>query len=334
MASQDDLALLKQMYQRGEITDDEYDTLRRHVLWGTPLPQLVDEPPAGPGPAPQPTRPPQRPPQRPAQRPAPRQPTAPPPWSGAPSGPRPPPVAPSPPLGVDSRWGVQPQAQPTLARPLRRQPAGLQPLRVAGPAELRPVPRRRRRGPRFAALTASVVLALGLAGAGVWWFVFRTEGVRPAVYAQSVCTQIRDWQHAVEARSGALTRSLARENRPPVVRSTVESYYLELAARTDKLRGTLAGIGTPDVPKGGTYASGLVKTVQQQATVLHDSAARAGNLDTSNASAFGQAVAKLLEGGGTAISAVTGALDRPEAGAAAELRTAFGDEPTCAPFVG
>jgi hypothetical protein len=45
MTSQDDLTLLKQMYQRGEITDEEYDVLRRHVLWGTPLPELLDEPP-------------------------------------------------------------------------------------------------------------------------------------------------------------------------------------------------------------------------------------------------------------------------------------------------
>ncbi|HEY6745410.1 MAG TPA: SHOCT domain-containing protein, partial [Mycobacteriales bacterium] len=46
MTSQDDLALLKQMYQRGEISDEQYDVLRRHVLWGTPLPQLMDDVPA------------------------------------------------------------------------------------------------------------------------------------------------------------------------------------------------------------------------------------------------------------------------------------------------
>jgi hypothetical protein len=46
MTSQDGLALLKQMHQRGEITDEQYDTLRRHVLWGTPLPQTPDGLPA------------------------------------------------------------------------------------------------------------------------------------------------------------------------------------------------------------------------------------------------------------------------------------------------
>ncbi|HVQ92674.1 MAG TPA: SHOCT domain-containing protein, partial [Mycobacteriales bacterium] len=65
MTSQDDLTLLKQMYQRGEITDEEYDVLRRHVLWGTPLPELMDEPPAAPGrPAPPAARTPVPPPPR------------------------------------------------------------------------------------------------------------------------------------------------------------------------------------------------------------------------------------------------------------------------------
>ena len=51
MTSQDGLALLKQMHQRGEITDEQYDTLRRHVLWGTPVPQLGDDVPAPRSPA-------------------------------------------------------------------------------------------------------------------------------------------------------------------------------------------------------------------------------------------------------------------------------------------
>ncbi len=51
MTSQDGLALLKQMHQRGEITDEQYDTLRRHVLWGTPVPQLGDDVPAPRAPA-------------------------------------------------------------------------------------------------------------------------------------------------------------------------------------------------------------------------------------------------------------------------------------------
>jgi len=44
MTSQDGLAQLRQMHERGEITDEQYDALRRHVLWGTPLPDLEDVP--------------------------------------------------------------------------------------------------------------------------------------------------------------------------------------------------------------------------------------------------------------------------------------------------
>jgi hypothetical protein len=40
--SDDDIAQLKQMRDRGEITSAQYETLRRHVLWGTPLPEAVE----------------------------------------------------------------------------------------------------------------------------------------------------------------------------------------------------------------------------------------------------------------------------------------------------
>jgi hypothetical protein len=41
-----DIAQLRQMRERGEISDEEYEALRRHVLWGAPLPELgqSDEP--------------------------------------------------------------------------------------------------------------------------------------------------------------------------------------------------------------------------------------------------------------------------------------------------
>lgn len=43
MTSQDDLTLLREMYRRGEIDHEQYDVLRRHVMWGTPLPQVTEE---------------------------------------------------------------------------------------------------------------------------------------------------------------------------------------------------------------------------------------------------------------------------------------------------
>ncbi len=39
----DDIALLNQLRRDGEITEEQYETLRRHVLWGAPLPELLEE---------------------------------------------------------------------------------------------------------------------------------------------------------------------------------------------------------------------------------------------------------------------------------------------------
>src|SRR5215475_2285180 len=53
LMSDDDIAQLKLMRDRGEISDEQYEVLRRHVLWGTPLPEamesLAGEEPGQPG---------------------------------------------------------------------------------------------------------------------------------------------------------------------------------------------------------------------------------------------------------------------------------------------
>jgi hypothetical protein len=74
--SDDDIAQLRRMRDHGEITDAQYDVLRRHVLWGTPLPEAVeslaaDDAPPRPGPAATPRHP---------------GPAAPPAYTGPPSG--------------------------------------------------------------------------------------------------------------------------------------------------------------------------------------------------------------------------------------------------------
>jgi len=56
----DDITLLNKLRKDGEITEEQYETLRRHVLWGTPLPELLEEEGIGeptaadPEPAPEP----------------------------------------------------------------------------------------------------------------------------------------------------------------------------------------------------------------------------------------------------------------------------------------
>jgi hypothetical protein len=300
MTSQDDLALLKRMYQRGEITDEQYDVLRRHVLWGTPLPQLVDEPPQVPKPLGPPVALPRR---------------------QAPGAPVEPPRRP-------------PRGAPLMERPPLTEPARRPPAPAAPPPAAPPPPRRRRRAPGVALVIASLVVAIGLAGVGVWWFVFRATGVEPAAYAQSVCSNVRDWQRVVDGRTATLTTSVARSTDPRAVRNEVAGYYTDLAERTDELQHSLGAIGDPDLPGGPEYAEELARAVGEQGAALRTAAERAGRLDTSNRELFQVAVASLLTSTTEVVPEVSEALVRPERPMPADLRIAFGGEPSCAPYVG
>jgi hypothetical protein len=404
MASQDDLTLLKQLYRRGEISDEQYDVLRRHVLWGTPLPQLIDEAPLAPAP-PAPRRP------APAVPPASRRPAPPAPRGPAPAVP--PTVRPAPPAyGPDRSAGGPPAAsssslpdgpltapwrsdtgfvpapdRPTSGRGAPGHPAPAPPgpdrgsavaYRPAGGATVHPVrdddtgvlpgaayppeappddtpaggrrrrrpppeepagaadrPRRhRRRGGGIAAVLTSLLLALALVAAGVWWFALRETGVGAPTYARSVCGAVRDWQQGVDASSSALVKSIPREEDRAAIRSAVEKYYTDLAARTDGLRGAVVGAGAVDVPGGRAYADSLAAAVGDQAGALRELAARAGRLDVASATAFQLSLLGLLTGAESAVGEVTAALARPAAGTPAQLRLALSNEPACAPYVG
>jgi hypothetical protein len=470
MASQDDLTLLKRMYQRGEISDEQYDVLRRHVLWGTPLPQLIDEvPPPRAAPPPAPVRAPDRrggspgyapedpltapwrpdtgfvrAPDRPGPAPGPKRsptaydpgPTVPPAAPRRPSGYGEPPApdrGPSPyrtlgeapadrdpvayrppgeppadraasgyhpsggrrdqalpayhPLGgppaadrdapahrpMSDRPGPahRPPGEPPAAdrdasayRPAgeapglgrgaaahRRPPVDRDETSTAHPREPEPARRRRestdapqvldrprrparRRGLGVLAVLTSLVLALALVAAGVWWFALREIGVDAPTYARSVCAGVRDWQRVVDTSSSTLVKSIPREENRSRIRSSVQKYYTDLAARTDGLRATIDAAGPVDVPGGRAYADSLAAAVGDQSAALRDLAARAGRLNVAAATTFQTSLQSLLTGAETAVSDVTAALARPAAGTPAQLRRALSDEPACAPYVG
>ena len=194
--------------------------------------------------------------------------------------------------------------------------------------------RRHRRAPRVIAVAASLVLALAVAAAGVWWVALRKTGVEPAAYARSVCAGVRDWQRDVDGRTGALSRSVAREEDPAAARDSVATYYTGLAARTDALRGTLVAAGTPDVPDGQVFATALVRAAGDRGAALRESAARAGRLDTASRAAFHVALPTLLVDAGTSVTAISDALAHPASGTPPALADALAADPSCAPYVG
>jgi len=372
MTSSDDLALLKQMYQRGEITDEQYDVLRRHVLWGTPLPELVEDP------APARTAP--RPPQGRPRHARDSTPAGPPPWSPGPDSPPPPRRPPSSarsnpsdrPDRAGPEWSPQPPSPPPAARPDwsgpssgpmpavrpewsgppsgpipvvprggaaprsgRTAPAGAdETARRAVPAARRPPQRYARRGPRLVAVLTSLFLAAALVGSGVWWFVLRETAVQPAVYARSVCGSVRDWQQEVDARTSTVTKSIAQQDDPVPIRAAVVTYYAALAGRTDALHAALAGARTPDLQGGKDYADALVRTVATEGRALRDTAARAARLDTSRKAVFQASLQSLLTNESASVTAVITALAHPPAGTPPELRGILAAEPACAPYTG
>lgn len=178
------------------------------------------------------------------------------------------------------------------------------------------------------------MLALVLVAAGVWWLVFRDTGVDSPAYARGVCSSVRDWQQVVDTRSATLVKSIAQHDDRAAIRSTVRTYYSEIADHTDGLRTAVVAAGVADVPGGRDYADSLAVAVGEEAAVLRDLSARAGRLDPANPTAFQTSLQVLLTGAETAVSGVIAALARPEAGTPGPVRAALSDEPACAPYVG
>jgi hypothetical protein len=183
---------------------------------------------------------------------------------------------------------------------------------------------------------ASVLLAMALVAAGVYWLTLRepARGTLPADYARSICGSVRDWQQAVDSAGGALVTAIAREQDRAAVRTVVGTYYTGLAGRTDQLRTALLDAGVADVSGGQAYADSLAAAVGDQATALRGLSAKAAKLDPKAAATFQIGLQSLLTGSETAVSEVSAALARPTAGTPVALRTALSAEPACAPYVG
>ena len=204
---------------------------------------------------------------------------------------------------------------------------------AADPSD-RPPPAPKRRGRGLFAVLTSVLLALALIAAGVWWFALRETGVDAQTYARSICGSVRDWQRGVDAASSALVKTIPREQDRTKVRTAVQRYYTDLATRTDGLRGAIDAAGPVDVAGGQAYADSLTAAVGDQSAALRELADRAGRLDVAAATVFQISLQSLLTGAESAVSEVTAALARPAAGTPAALRLALSDEPACAPYVG
>jgi hypothetical protein len=205
--------------------------------------------------------------------------------------------------------------------------------RTRDPADLPPSRPKRRRRSVFAVLT-SVVLALALVGAGVWWFALRTAGVTPAAYATSMCGLVRDWQQEVDSRTDTLTKSISTKTDLSQVKTQVGAYYATLTSRTGRLQSDILNSGVVDADGGAAYQSSFATVVGDQMRTFADLADRVNKLDPAATATFRTQLQSLLTGPQTVVGKISSGLSRPPAGTPLELRTALSAEPTCAPYVG
>jgi hypothetical protein len=335
--SDDDIVQLKRMRDQGEISDAQYEVLRRHVLWGTPLPEamesLAGEQPRQPRgrhsrqdqPRPrsaQPHRRPAQPPPGPAQQHP--SPAGPPSGSGVdyfrPAAPPPDsPTYPGPPVGETGPRQAAPHPAPSAP--------GRAP--TPGPTEAQ---RRSRRRRGQAAFLVSMLLVVALVGAGVWWFELRPVGVAPAEYARAVCSQVQGWHDDVTARSGELQQALNRTSDREAARAALASFFDQAAGRTGQLRRDIDGIGAPAISAGPAYVASMDRRLDDTAASFRDSAQKSRAANVSDQATFTITLQVLQSQVDQLIGGVTGSL--ADSSTPTELRTAYNNASGCAPFTG
>jgi hypothetical protein len=243
------------------------------------------------------------------------------------------PGAPSQPGYRPDREPVPDQRMPWETGPAPKDRKSRREERESGPTPV--VSTGRRRGPRLVAVIVAVVLALGVAGFGGWYFTLRKTGTAPADYAKSVCGGMKAWKQDVDGQGSALSASIKQIDDLPAIRTRVVAYYDTLAGRTETLRASLVGAGTPDLPGGTEYADALVRAIGDQVSALRDATALARRLDvTGSQTLFQISLSGLLSNAATAEGKVVDALAHPSVQPPAELASALTDNADCTPFTG
>lgn len=273
--------MLNQLRKDGEITEEQYETLRRHVLWGTPLPELLEEEgisaAAEEAESPQTAPPPAAPDDEFGHR------RAGPPRKFTPALPSHRPGGAGSPQRPHQTGTHRAAFQPSIRQSARQTPPPPRPpAPVAPPPAQRPVPGpapagRSLRTPLLAGAATVVVL---LAGLGVWWFAFRGDGpISPAKYAGNVCPDLNSWQRDIGALAGTMSASVNKTTGATGKQKAAKAYFTNAAIRTDQLYSALQSDGRPS--KYPDFAKQLRAAVHNASSSFTSSAQQVGELETS-----------------------------------------------------
>jgi hypothetical protein len=167
-----------------------------------------------------------------------------------------------------------------------------------------------------------VLLAFGLlagCGGGV-------SGVKPAVWAKSVCSALSPWRSQLTTLTDETQRQLTSTTTPPQAKQNLVGLLAGAEQASEEARRRVAEAGTPAVDHGEEIASRFVASLQTARDAYAHARGTVAGLETDDAKAFYGAVAVAFEKLQREYAA--SALDTGKI-SSAPLRKAFNEVPEC-----
>ncbi len=166
-------------------------------------------------------------------------------------------------------------------------------------------------------LVCLVAATLVLAGCG------SKKTVSAETYMTGLCTEIGDWLHAVQARSGEIGNELTPGMGPADGKKVLAGFLDDVIALSQKAVDGIEAKGVPDVENGDQIAAALKGAFEQAKGIFQDARAKVDDLPTDDPAAFQRAATDLgssIQKASNRIGSSLGTVKSPELVQAAKTK--------------
>jgi hypothetical protein len=175
-------------------------------------------------------------------------------------------------------------------------------------------------GRKIFACLATVAVAASLAACGG----SGSSGVSPSAYVKSICNAIGPFEKDVATRSSAL--NLSNITSAAQGKQALQAFLAAIVTDTEQAVNKLKAAGTPNVNNGKKISAAIVSAFTEVKTTLTQAKTQAGNLPTTDPTAFKNAAQSLGNGIRTSMANIGASLTNLKS---AELEAAAKKEPAC-----
>jgi hypothetical protein len=183
----------------------------------------------------------------------------------------------------------------------------------------------------LAFLLAAGVLAFAAAGCG-GGDDSGSSGTDPDTWAADVCGALTTWGDDVKSKSQALSSDLQSSGDLKGVKDKLVAFLDDVQASTQEMVDDVKAAGPPAAEDGTRVQEDLESGLTEARDALNHAADTAGELDTSNPSAFLKGVQNLAQQVQDELTATAQHFKSLES-TAGDLDEAIKDEPACEPLV-